>query len=115
MRRIIGDVLFRCNSDPDVEVLLIGRAMVVAYKDWDPTPAEMPEGTYELVQQTLAIGFVNHAPNQGLCVNMWTGQYTYDSQLQLLRRGIDAWWTGLPLPHRVKISKDFDDNARIDW
>jgi hypothetical protein len=115
MNVLKGEILFTTVADPDVNVALVGRKLLVTYRDCDPTLGLMPDGQCRVVQATICIGFVNHEPEGGIRVCLWSMQHPDDSVLPKLRTEIMAWWAALPAAQRVELSKRFDNNPKVDW
>ena len=115
MKMVKGQILFTAGADPDVNVALVGRMLLVTYRDCDPTRGLMPGGQCRVVQATICIGFLNHEPDGGIRLCLWSMQHPDDSVLPKLRTEIMAWWAAIPAAQRIELLKRFDNNPKVDW
>ena len=115
MNVVKGEILFTPVADPDVYVALVGRMLLVTYRDWDPTRGLMPDGPCRVVQATICLGFVNHEPEGAIHPCLWSMQHPDDAVLPKLRKEIMAWWAAMPAAQRAELSTRFDNNPKVDW
>ena len=117
MEPIDGEVFLNSAVDSGVRLMLTNRALVVTYTDPYVTTACLPDGSEikEVVQETIAIGYVNH-DNQGeIHPCFWRMQYIDDSLLPEFGNEIVRWWESLPTERRNELLTKFDCEPKILW